>query len=115
MSSFAPSVKKTGAPRNTYSEQKPEEEQRILDQETAEGTQKYFEENPWLERIPASTNDYYIGTQNNKEGFFVYLYPKKSSQTPIEIQTENIKSEAIDFLKEISAPTDKIEWIVSPK
>jgi hypothetical protein len=111
-----PQAPATQTPSPTsFSEQQERTLQRNLDEKTAQGVQENLQANPWTEQVPSSTEDYFIGTNITNDGFFVYIYPKKSSSISIDRQTENIKAEVINFLNKIGAPTDKIEWVVSPR
>lgn len=92
-------------------------DQGFLDREFNKGLQSFYTSHPWYEKLPPRNDNFFIGYDVSRDEFFVDLYPKTTSQTSINDQTDILKREVLESLRSIGLNTTnlKIVWIISPR
>ena len=76
----------------------------------------FLKKYPWYNKIPES-NSFFIGFDENKNLFYVALYPNSKFETPVDSQVEVLKNQILGSLKSIGVDVSKykFEWHVFPK
>lgn len=92
-------------------------DQGFRDYKSNKGLQDFYTSHPWYDKLPPRNDNFFIGYDFSKDEFFADLYPKTTSQTPINEQTNQLKKDVLESLRSIGIDTTnlKVVWIISPR
>lgn len=87
------------------------------DQNFAKWNQDLQDNYPWIDKLPIQETNYFVYFDTDKKQFIGKLYPQKNSNTSIENQTAQFKSEIQTKLKNLGVSIEnyQFEWIVKPE
>lgn len=87
------------------------------DQEFGSLVDNVYKNYPWYDKLPLQTNDYFVFFNTDKREFQATLYPKNSSNTPLDKQAEELRAQILKSLDTLGIETKQynFNWDIKPE